>query len=363
MNTILGFIKKEFAQTLRDRKSRLFIFVVPVIQLVVLGFALSAEVKNVKLAVFARPDDRIVWDLARRCYDSGWFIPAETKGADPTQWLRSGRADAVLAAPERGLGNDLKRGGAQVQLLVDGSNAVKARQVENYVNRIAAELLAEKTGRSPAAKFEFALRVLYNPAMESAIFLVPGVMVIVMCIISIMLTAMALAKEREAGTFETLISAPISSAEILLGKSIPYFLLTLVNVPIVLVAAVLVFNVPMLGSLWLLVLAAMLFVSATVSFGVFISTVAANQQQAMMGSFLFLFPGILLSGVMFPVENIPWVFKWLCYMNPMYYFMSVVRNIMLKGGGLEAVAHNMAGLAVLAVAMMSLAAMRFRHKL
>lgn len=362
MNTIKGFIKKEFAQALRDPKSRLLIFVLPCIQLVVLGFALSSEVKNIKLAVFAKPADAAVWQLARRCYASGWFLPAEVKDGDPTLWLQSGRADAVLVAPEQGLGNSLKKGSAQVQLLIDASNAVKARQIENYVRRVAAQNLAAG-GAMAQAKFDFDMRVLYNPAMVSAVFLVPGVMVIVMCVVSIMLTAMALAKEKETGTFETLIAAPVSTMEIMLGKSIPYFLLTLVNVPLVLLAAIFVFGVPMLGSVWLLCAAALVFVFATVSVGVLISTVASNQQQAMMGGFLFLFPGILLSGVMFPVENIPAAFKWLCYLDPMNYFMSIVRNIMLKGGGLESVARNLAGLGALAVAAMSLAVLRFKQQL
>ncbi|MDD4003998.1 MAG: ABC transporter permease [Elusimicrobiaceae bacterium] len=363
MNTVTGFIKKEFAQALRDRKSRLLIFAVPVIQLVVLGFALSSEVKNVRLAVFARPGDSAVWQLARRCYSSGWFVAAETKGVDPTLWLQSGRADAVLVAPQHGLGNGLAKGDARLQLLIDASNAVKARQIENYVRRIAAAALPGPVPGPVRAGFDFDMRVLYNPAMESAVFLVPGVMVIVMCVVSIMLTAMALAREKETGTFETLISAPVSTAEIMLGKSIPYFLLTLVNVPLVLLAAVFVFGVPMRGPVWLLAVSAMVFVFATVSVGVFISTAAANQQQAMMGGFLFLFPGILLSGVMFPVENIPAAFKWLCYVDPMNYFMSIVRNIMLKGGGLESVARSLAGLGALAVAAMSLAALRFRQQL
>jgi ABC-2 type transport system permease protein len=341
----------------------MLILVLPVIQLTVLGFAVSSEVKNIKLAVFAQADDVMVGKIARRAFATGWFVPAEVKGTDPVEWLRSGRADVVLAAPEKGLGNDLKKGRARLQVLIDASNAVKARQIANYVSQVTGYVAAEETGYSPPDDFNFSLRVLYNPSQKSAVFLVPGVMVIVLCVVSILLTAMSLAKEKETGTFETLISAPVSTLEILLGKSIPYFLLSLVNVPIVLLAAAFVFGVPFEGSLWLLGFSAALFVFTTVSFGIFISTVAANQQQAMMGGFLFLFPGILLSGIMFPIENIPAALKWICYLDPMTYFIALVRNIMLKGGGVHSVVFNLAGLGILGCSILLLAVFRFRRKL
>jgi ABC-2 type transport system permease protein len=151
--------------------------------------------------------------------------------------------------------------------------------------------------------------------------------------------------------------------ELLIGKSVPYFLLALLNVPLVVLSSIFIFGVPMMGSFWLLLVSAMIFVFTTVSFGIFISTIANNQQQAMLGSFLFLFPGILLSGMMFPIENIPLAFKWITYLNPMTYFMSIVRNIMLKGGGFESMIKNLSGLTILGIAIISLAVARFKQKL
>lgn len=362
--TLKAFMKKELRQTLRDVRMRVLLFGAPVIQLTIFGLALSTEIKNIKLAVFSRPDDAAMSRLADGFYASGWFKQAAfSPDEDPLEVIASGRADAALIAPRDGLARDMARGGARPQLLVDASNATKARVTEAYARNIAAAFAAREYGAGPPQPVAFDVRVLYNPAMESSLFLVPGVMSMVICLITIILTAMSLTREREIGTFETIVSAPLADHEILLGKTLPFVLLGLAVAALVITAAWLIFGVPVRGPLWQFGLAAVLFVVTTVSIGTCISTIARSQQQAMMGGFMFLFPAILMSGIMYPVENMPAGIIAAAYLNPLMYFMRLLRSIMLKGGDAYVFWTNLGALGLMAAAAAALAYNRFRQTL
>ena len=362
--TLLGFIKKEFRQVLRDKRMRLILFVLPVIQLTLFGVAISTEVRNVRLALVAAPDDTLAFDVYRQALGSGWFVPASRPNAPPYTLLQSGAADVVLVAPSGGLTGAVPHGDAQLQALVDGINLVKAHAIEQYLRQILQEALrADGLASRQERGLKLDVRVLYNPSMRSAIFMVPGVMSMIVCVLTVLLTAMALAREKEMGTLETLIAAPIKTWELLAGKTLPYFLLGMLDIPLILVAAVLVFDVPVRGPLGALFLAALGFIAATVSIGILISTLARNQQQAMMGGFLFLFPAILLSGIMFPIANMPLALKAVVYANPLTYFAELLRNIMLKGGSSEVIVHNSVILLIIAAIVLALAAARFRRTL
>ncbi|NLH39901.1 MAG: ABC transporter permease [Elusimicrobia bacterium] len=363
--TLRAFIKKELAQTLRDVRMRVLLFGAPVIQLTIFGLALSTEIKNIKLAFFYAPDDVMARRLEGDFYSSGWFKPVDfTAGEDPLELIVSGRADAAIIAPDEGLARSSERGEGRVQLLVDASNATKARTVETYVKTIISAGWAGKGGGAanpPPVKLD--VRVLYNPAMESSLFLVPGVMGMVVCLITIILTAMSLAREREMGTFETIVSAPLSDAEILLGKTIPFVLLGLAVTALTLLAAYFFFGVPVRGPLWQLALGSLVFIITTVSVGTLISTIAKNQQQAMLGGFIFLFPAILMSGIMYPVENMPTTVIAAAYLNPLMCFMRILRSVLLKGGEAYVFWTNMGALALMAMAAGGLAYNRFKQTL
>ena len=362
--TLIAFIRKELIQTLRDVKMRVLLFGAPIIQLTIFGLALSTEIKNIKLAAFSRPDDAMFARLTEGFYASGWFNRVTyVAGADPFELIASGRADAALIAPKEGLARSAERGGGSMQLLVDATNATKARAVEAYAKSIISAQAVREYGARGEPALRFDVRVLYNPAMESSMFLVPGVMGMLVCLITIILTAMSLAREREMGTFETIVSAPLSNAEILLGKTVPFLLLGLANASLVVTAGYLIFGVPLRGPLWQLALAALALVINTVSIGTFISTVAKNQQQAMLGGFMFLFPAILMSGVMYPVENMPKTVIAAAYLNPLMYFVRLVRNIMLKGGDAHVFWANLGALALMAAFAAGFAYKRFRQTL
>jgi len=325
--TLVGFIRKEFRQALRDKRMRVVIFVIPVVQMTLFGLALSNEVKNIRLSVQAPPGDRLMSDLRDAALGSGWFLPAPTEG-DPVRLLETGQADAVLIAPGGGATRARDRGEGRAQLLIDGTNALRARAIDNYVHVLLRRVSAEDV-RAPPVIFD--VRTLYNPTMATAVYLVPGVMGLILGLITILLTSMSLAREREMGTLETLLAAPVARWEIFVGKTLPFVLLGLADVPLLVGFARVVFGVPVRGPLWALALNAGAFVVTMVAVGTLISTFAKNQQQAMMGGFLFLFPAIQLSGVMAPVENFPLWAKPMAWLNPIQYFVSLNRQIMLRG--------------------------------
>jgi len=360
---ILGFIRKELSQAFRDRRMAALLFVAPVVQMALFGYALRTDLKNIRLAVVAAPGDRIATRIADRAYASGYFLPASVSRADPYEDLAAGRADAVLIAPPRGFTRAVSRGSGSAQLLIDATNAVRARVVEGYITGIAAGVLVEDAGTAPPlGPVRFDIRVLYNPTLESSIFMIPALAVLVLSLM-VILTAMGIAREKELGTMEMLLSAPVSRWEILAGKTIPYVLMAFVNTPIVLTTGILWFEVPVRGAVWMVALSAVVFAIATSSIGTMISSLARNQQQAMIGGFLFMLPGMMLSGVFFPLENMPPAVYWITYLNPLRYFVTLLRNIILKGGSPDVVWPNLAAMAALAVCAAFFAVKRFRQTL
>ena len=364
-NPILGgFLKKEIAQTLRDRRSWFVLFLAPVLQLILFGMAVSTETRDIKLGAVYKPGDTLCRRLVERCYASGWFIPAGGKETDPFQWVWSGRADAVLVAPEGGFTRSVGRGRGRVQLLINGSNVLKCQSIESYVGAILEKMVAEeKIVPSNPPLLVFDTRILYNPQLESPVFLVPGVLCNILGILTIILASTALTREKEEGTFETLLVSPAKPWEILLGKTLPYVVLAMLDGPAVLAVAIWGFHVPMRGSYLVLMAAGFAFVVTTVCIGILISTVAKTQQQAVLAGFLFLFPAITLSGLAFPVENMPVILRMAAYLDPFKYFVELLRNIMLKGGDPALVAQDIGALTLLGVAAVFLTFQRFKRTL
>ncbi|XGC82396.1 ABC transporter permease [Bdellovibrio bacteriovorus] len=357
MKTLWGFIKKEFRQTLRDPRMRFLLFLAPCVQLTIFGVALSTEAKNIRLSIVGPPSDYSLQKIEQLALASGWFIPAITKSTDPFEQIQKGEADAVLVAPAGGLEASLGRQQGKVQLLVNATNVNRAQSIERYLLSIIAS-------QYPLiAPLKFDLRVLYNPALRTSMFLVPGVMSLLVCLITVLLTSMSISKEKEMGTFETLISAPVTPEEVILGKTVPFVLLGLSNVPLIVLIAMVFFGMPMRGSVLLLLLSSFVFVCCTVGIGLFISTIARNQQQSMMGGFLYLFPSVLLSGLVFPIENMPWALRIFALINPLTYFIELLRNIMLKGGDLRLISFNLLILSAMAVTVITASWRKFKTTL
>lgn len=362
--TLKGFIRKELIQTLRDKRMRVLLFVMPVVQLSLFGVALSNEVKNVRLAAVFSTDDYVMRDIYERSIASGWFIPVKSSRTNPYDMIAAREADAVLIAPPGGFTKGLGRGDAPLQLLIEATNVTQAQSVEGYLKTIIQTTVQEDLKLTPpASPIALEERVLYNPDLDTSIFMVPGTMCMLMIITTMIMTNLAIVREKEMGTFEMLIAAPVSSSEVIYGKTIPYVILGMSNFPFVLAVAVFVFRVPMRGFLPVLFLAAFAFVCAAVAMGTLVSTFCRNQQQATLAGFLFLFPMIMFSGLMFPLENMPVALQWLSTLDPLSHYMGLLRNIMLKGGGGSYVAIHITVLAVMACVLVVASFKRFRTTL
>ena len=374
-----AFIKKELIQALRDPRMRIMIFVTPMVQIIIFGLALENDVKNVKL--YARPmmNDPLLQDIRRDALASGWFIKApgseKLVGEDIRRFV-DGRVNAALYAPEGGLTRAFEKGEGKLETVIDGADLIRGRGIENYLSNIVERVVNERLGMPETEDFQelaqtkpsmtrappiiFDTRILYNPELISAYGLVPGVLAMLVCIITIMLTSMSIAKEKEIGTFETLIASPVSISEILLGKTIPYIIIGSINLPFIFFVAVAGLDVPMRGSYFWLAVASLFFLITTVSIGTLISTICRTQQQAMMGGFLFIMPAILLSGVMFPIDNMPMILKVVAAFNPLMYFATLLRNIMLKGGDPIVLLTHIGSLFLICVVCVTAAFKRFK---
>jgi len=374
-----AFVKKEMIQALRDPRMKFFLFVTPMIQLAIFGMALNSDVKNVKF--YAKPmiNDQLFRDIRRDAIASTWFVPvkgSEKENGEDIEKFRSGELDLQLYAPEGGLTRAFEKGEGALEAVIDGADLVRGRGINGYLNNIVNEAVGARKGRAESMDFAteaqtkqtgtqrqpiyFATRTLYNPELQTSYNLVPGVICMLMCIITIMMTSMSIAKEKEIGTFETLISAPVSVKEILLGKTIPYFIIGCINLPLVFFVAVAGFDVPMRGSYIWLAVATAFFLITTVAIGTMLSIIAKNQQQAMMGSFIFLMPAILLSGIMFPIENMPWPLQVIAFFNPLKYYATLLRNIMLKGGDFYVLATRTGALIMISIVCVTTAFKKFR---
>lgn len=348
--TLIGFIKKELTQTLRDKRMRVLLFVMPVIQLTLFGVAISTEVKNIRLAAVFDSKDTVLRHIYERSINGAWFIPAQGREQEPYKLVEADEADAVLAPPPGGFTRSLGRGDARLQLLVNATNVLQAQAIEGYLQNIIQQTLQDDLNMDQAAPpIRISTRVLFNPALETSIFMVPGTLCMIMIITTMVMANIAIVREKEMGTFEMLISAPVSRSEVIYGKTVPYVILGMSNFPLVLAVAVFIFHVPMRGSLAVIFIAAFAFVCTAVALGTLISTYCKNQQQASLAGFLFMFPMIMFSGLMFPIENIPGAIRWISYLDPLMHYMGLLRNIMLKGGDASYVATHIFILALMAV--------------
>lgn len=365
---------KEFLQIFRDPKMRGIIFVIPVVQVLIFGYAVTLDVENIRTAVYDLDNSVASRELVARFERSGYFdvVRHVTSGEELKRLIDRGYIAAALQI-NSGFADDLRLGRtAEVQLIIDGTDSNTAGVVLDYSGKIAMQLsqdvLITRFTRVRGAfetpgRIELETRAWFNENLQSRNFYVPGVIAIVVMLITLMLTSMAVVREKEVGTIEQIMVTPITSVEFILGKTLPFALIGFVDVVLVTLVGVFWFKVPIQGSLALLFVATSLYIMSTLGIGLLISTVSRTQQQAMMSAFFFYFPAVLLSGFMFPIANMPQVVQWLTYVNPLRYFLVVVRGIFLKGIGPEILWSQMLALGVLGIATLWLAARRFQKTL
>ena len=380
---IREIVRKEFRQVLREPRMRVVLIVPPLLQTILFGFAVNLDVDNARLAFMdqdrtpASRELRAAFEGSRR-----FVLAAEAESeAQVRELLDRGRVQAVVGVPA-GFARDLARGRtAQVQLLVDGANSNTASIIAGYasqiVSRFSARIMLEQqqarlVGRTMAAggpihlslpAVEARSRVWFNPELRSRNYFVPGVVVNIITLVTLILTAMAIVREKEIGTMEQLMVTPIRPLELMLGKTLPFALAGLFDVVLIAAAAMLVFRIPFRGSVLLLVGCACIFLLTTVGAGLFLSTISRTQQQAVMASFFFFMPAFMLSGFAFPIRNMPVAIQYLSYLNPLRYFMSIVRGIFLKGIGAAVLWPQTATLLGYGLMVVTLSALRFHKRL
>jgi ABC-2 type transport system permease protein len=376
---IREIVRKELRQALRHPRMRVLLIGPPLIQLIIFGYAVNLDVENSALAWMDRDRTPASRELLSRFTGSHYFRVAEEPASevDARNALDHGRVLAVVSVLP-GFARDIARGRtAAVQILVDGTNsntaAIVGGQASAIVSRYAADLLRqrmrEKLVPSPAP-VTFAVptiraesRVWFNPELKSRVYFVPGIVVNIVLLVTVMLTAMAVVRETEIGTMEQLMVTPIRPVELILGKTLPFAGVGLVNMVMITLAALLVFHVPFRGHGVVLLAATLLFLMTSLGAGLFISTISHTQQQAMMSSFFFFMPAFMLNGFAFPVRNMPEPAQWLAGLNPARYFMEIVRGVFLKGTGFAELWPQMAALAALGMIVLTMAVLRFHKRL
>jgi ABC-2 type transport system permease protein len=364
---IKSIVIKEFIQLLRDKKNRLFLLGPPLLQLIVFGYVVTTDVNNIQTAFYDLDRSYESREVARRLEASGYFNIKE-RPESPAEVRRLLDRGAVLCVIQinSGFSRDLKKGvPADLQVIVDGTDSNTAIVGMNYLARVLADYAGDFMGKvNPRVRpLDVRARAWYNPDLRSKNYNVPGVAATIIMLICLIFTSMAVVKEREQGTMEQLMVTPIRPLELILGKTIPSIAVGFFDMALVLVVGIFWFDVPLQGSIGLLVLCTAIYLLSVLGIGLFLSTVSKTQQQALMLTLMFFMPSMLLSGFMFPIENMPEFFQYITYLNPLRYFLIIIRGVFLKGSGMAVLWPEMAALFVIGLIVMLLSVNRFRKRL
>ncbi len=374
MNTrLFSIIRKEFIQILRDPRTLAMILFIPVMQLFLLGYSATSDVRNIPIAVYDQsrsPESRALVDAFRA---ADYFRIAYDVGSNDQirALIERGAARAAIIIPPD-YSKKLLQGDAQVAVILDGSDPAIGGTALSTASLIgqahATKILQEQAARlGRSAEFspplEVRPQVWYNPDLISAHFMIPGVIGMILFAITSILTATTIVRERERGTIEQLIVTPIRSWELIVGKLIPYVILSLFDTLMVLAIGHVWFGVPVRGDLGLIIALSGLLLLSGLGIGLFASTIANTQQEAMMTTWMTLLPSIFLSGFFFPLEAMPLVLRWISYIVPLRYYLVIIRALLLKGVGAAAIQNEIIALAIFGVGIMTAAAMRFRKRL
>lgn len=368
---------------MRDPRTRGLLFGPPILQLILFGYAVNLDVENARTAWMDMERTQVSRELLSQFQGSRYFKIVSTPGSDAEaqQLLDEGKVQAVIRVLP-GFSRDVERGNtASVQILVDGTNSNTAAIVSNYAGQVVAAFAAKTMASQQNSRLVSGSRIIggavpsvipvlttqhrvwFNPDLKSRVYFVPGVIVNIIALVTIMLTSMSIVREKEIGTMEQLMVTPLRPLELIMGKLFPFAIVGILEVVLVIAAALLVFQIPVRGNILLLFGCTILFLLSTLGVGLFISTISQTQQQAMLSSFFFFMPAMLLSGFAFPIRNMPVAVQYLTYLNPLRYFMKIVRDLFLKGVGVESIWHQMIALMIFGVAILGLSALRFHKKL
>jgi ABC-2 type transport system permease protein len=370
MKQFLGFVKKEFCHIFRDRRTVMILLVMPIVQIILFGFAITTEVRNTPIAILDPTKDDATQQIVERIAASEYFILVnEVHTMEKIEKaLQKGEIKLAIVFSENFQDNLLHTGEAAVQIIADATDPNQANTFANYAANIINQWTMENGKRAMDNRektiINCQLKMFYNPQMKGAYNFVPGVMGLILMLICAMMTSISIVREKEMGTMETLLVSPVKPIYIILAKITPYFVLSIVNLTTILLLSVFVLGVPVAGNLWLLILLSLIFILSTLSIGLLISNVVSTQVAAMLVSAMALMmPTMLLSGMIFPVESMPEILQWLSSILPVRWYIDAVRALMIQGVDFVFVAKEFAILTGMTIVLLGASLKKFSVRL
>ncbi len=368
MKRFLGFVKKEFMHIFRDYRTLFILFGIPAAQILIFGYAVSTDIKNAGVAILDLSHDEITLKLTDKIFSSGFFKKTENllNYNDIDKVFKKGKTKAVIVYEDDFGKKLIREGKASLSIISDGSEPNTATLITNYTTSIVNDFTMELAG--PALKNSIRIspevKMLYNPALKSHFMFVPGVITLILILICALMTSVTITREKEFGTMEVLLVSPLRPIQIILGKVMPYFFLSFINVLLILLLSWLVFGLPVKGSIILLLAECMLYIMMSLTLGILISTISKTMQQAIFISLIgLMLPTILLSGFIFPIENMPKIYDYVSSVMPPRYFIVIIKNIMIKGTGLTYIWKETLILIIMTLVFMGLSVRKFKIRL
>jgi len=367
MKRFWAFVRKEFFHIFRDKQTLLILFGMPIAQMLIFGFVISNEIRDVGIAILDQSNDVATQEITDKILSSGYFL-LEDKLSNPDEIeevFRRGKVKEVIVFEPQFEQNLVRIGKANVQIIADASDANLANLISTYTNGIIQDyvnqnnvLIAKPMQIIPE------VRMVYNEQLKGSFMFVPGIMALILMLISAMMTSISIVREKEMGTMEILLASPLKPFQIIIGKVVSYIVLAFINAVTILLLGNFVFGVPIQGSVILLLLECLLYITLALSLGILISSITENQQVAMMISgFALMMPVILLSGFIFPIENMPMILQWFCQVMPAKWFIIIIKNIMLKGVGIGYVWKETLILIGMTIMFLSISLKKFKIRL
>lgn len=363
----MAFVRKEFHHIFRDKTSMLILLAMPILMLVLFGYALNTEVKNSRFAVYDPSHDQVTQAMVEKLQINNYFILEKVlnSASEAEKVFQSGEVSMVVVFSDHFYENLLHGGHAQIQLLADGSDPNTANIITSYASTIFASYQLElmKMGKIPY-QITPEVKLLFNPSMVAAYNFVPGVMGMILLLICAMMTSVSITREKERGTMEVLLVSPMKPLYVLLSKAVPYFFLSLVNLATILLIAHFIMHVPIAGSLFWLLTISLIYIFVCLTLGLLISTIVDNQMAALLISAIgLMMPVMLMSGMMFPVENMPVYIRWISDILPARWYIEAIRKLMIMGLGFSAVIKELAILTGMGAFLIAVSMRKFKIRL
>lgn len=367
MKRFIGFIRKEFYHILRDGRTMIILFGMPVAQMLLFGFVITNEIKNVNIAVLDKSRDNISMEISSKILSSGYFRLYGYLNNDSQieDYFRQGNVNVVMVFEKDFEKKLMSEGTVNIQLIADASDANLAQMVINYTSSIIMDY-SNSLNKNVSIPMHIVpeVRLLYNEELKGVYMFVPGIMAMILMLISALMTSISIVREKELGSMEVLLVSPLKPLQIIVGKVTPYVALSFINAVVIILLGYVVFGMPVKGNVILLLAESILFIILALSLGILISTLTKSQQSAMFISmFALMLPTILLSGFIFPIENMPRIMQWLCYIMPPKYFIIIIKNIMIKGTGIAFIWQETLILAGMTVLFILLSVKKFKIRL